>query len=199
MNSLKARWIAFAIGVVATLGIPVSAIWSHYQTLEKGEVVKFRLRPVDPYDPFRGRYVALRLQNDRVPAADSENQSIEHRGNAYLSFSTDADGFAQPIELHKTRPSGTSFLKVHNVRDVGENEYTYQLPFERYYLNEEDAQLAEDIARESLRVQRLASESEKLPSYLVLRVLKGNAAIETLMIDDIPVEERIRQERDKDD
>ncbi len=197
MNSLKLRWIAFAIGVVATLGIPVSAIWSHYQTLATGEVVKFRLAPVDPYDPFRGRYVALRLENNRVPAAEPDSLADSRRGSAYLSFDTDENGFALPIALHQEPPAGAHYLKVYNVWEAIPGEFSYQLPFDRYYLNEKDASLAEDIARDSLRARRDETEPEQLPSYLVLRVLQGNAAIEALMIDDVPVEQRVREEQAK--
>lgn len=197
MNTLKFRWLAFVIGTLTTLGIPVSAIWIHYQTLSHGEVVKVRLMPIDPYDPFRGRYVALQLENERVPAAAPESFADQRHRSGYLSYRTDEDGFLQAIEIYENRPTETPYLEVYDIWEIGENEYTYQLPFDRYYLNEKDAQLAEDIARESLRVQQIAAESEKLPSYLILRVRRGNAAIENLMIDELPVQQRIREERKK--
>lgn len=198
MNTLKVRWIAFVIGAIATLGIPVSAIWSHYQTLAHGDVVKFRLAPVDPYDPFRGRYVALRLENNRVPAAKPDELDTLAGDSAYLSFTLDENDFAQPVALHARPPDSAHYLKVYHIWESRPNEYSYQLPFDRYYLNENDAPLAEQIARDSVRAGvDDDGEADELPSHLVLRIRNGDAAIVTLMIDNKPVEERIREERAK--
>lgn len=45
---------------ILQLAVPGYFVFRHYNTLYTGESYKFEVAPYDPYDPFRGRYVALR-------------------------------------------------------------------------------------------------------------------------------------------
>ena len=57
---------SLTIGIFVTVAflqllIPIQMITSRERILDKGTLYKFRTRPVDPYDAFRGKYVALSI------------------------------------------------------------------------------------------------------------------------------------------
>ena len=49
------------------IAVPVYMIVNREKTLVLGKQFKFHTVPVDPYDAFRGRYVALAVQQDSAP------------------------------------------------------------------------------------------------------------------------------------
>lgn len=53
----------FIVVCVAQLLAPVSMIYTHETTLASGKMFKFKTAPVDPADVFRGKYVALRFED----------------------------------------------------------------------------------------------------------------------------------------
>ncbi len=60
---MKNKILIAAFFCVALLQIytPVSMIIARESTLKEGVLFRFKTAPVDPYDAFRGRYVALRV------------------------------------------------------------------------------------------------------------------------------------------
>jgi uncharacterized membrane-anchored protein len=62
------------IVVLAALLVAVPLVlvgWNEWRK-RSGEHVLIRVEPVDPYDPFRGEYVALSYRISRVPHPDSD-------------------------------------------------------------------------------------------------------------------------------
>lgn len=108
---------------VAQLLLPGYLVYRHYSTLSQGESFKFEVAPYDPYDPFRGRYVALRTT---LPLYDGDGD--------YLLLSKDAQGYAQ-IDGWATRPPE-------------DGAYMKNPELERYYMNEQLAPEAERLQRE---------------------------------------------------
>jgi len=193
MFSLKSRWILFTIGSLIAISIPVSTIWKHSKILTEGETVKIKLEPIDPYDPFRGRYVRLDFDLGRATWDTVRDVEAPHRvAKAYLSYELDSAGFAKAKTLHETPPSDTPYLIVQDVRYHSfRDTWRFDLPFDRYYLNEKDAPLAEEIARETLQ----ARDSQREDSYIVIRTLDGNAAIDSLYLGQVKIEDRLKQVR----
>jgi uncharacterized membrane-anchored protein len=102
------------------LTVPGYLVFSHYRTLKTGEAFDFIVRPFDPYDPFRGRYVALRAE-ERVTSRDGE----------YVSLTRNAEGYAAVAGFHKNKPR--------------EGAYVRNLDLSRYYMNERMAPEAERL------------------------------------------------------
>ncbi|HUR30287.1 MAG TPA: GDYXXLXY domain-containing protein, partial [Saprospiraceae bacterium] len=67
--------IAFAIMVLVQLYVPASMIMESEKVLKEGKEFKFKTAPVDPTDPFRGKYVELNFDaiNFRGPIRDTFN------------------------------------------------------------------------------------------------------------------------------
>lgn len=51
----------FTLSLIAILWYPVNKIIK-FETSQDYTVVKFKVKPMDPYDPMRGRYVWLNLE-----------------------------------------------------------------------------------------------------------------------------------------
>ena len=195
MLPINVRWILLLLGAALSLGAPVSTIWKHHAVMTRGVPVKFSLAPIDPYDPFRGRYVWLNFDLNAAPWADGEAPE-EQTLAAYLSFERDENGFPSQATLHTQEPESGLYLQVDAAFRNHSGEWRFTLPFDRYYLNEADAPQAERIARDDVgrRFQdgRLPERNPE-DSYLVVRVLDGATAVEALYVGGKTIEQRLAE------
>jgi len=182
-----ARWLIslFALVVVAQIAGPASLIAKHELTLRHGTRWKFRTAPVDPYDAFRGRYVALGFSENKVPIAPGAK--IEADMDAYAVLGTDTNGFARLDMLRKSPSSDKPFLKVH-VTWADRGQASVELPFNRFFMEEHRAPAAEQAYQQSNR--RDAAK----PTYVVVRVRNGVGVIENLFIADKPISDYLREQ-----
>ncbi len=70
-------------------------------------------------------------------------------------------------------------------------EVRLRLPFDRFYMNEEDASAAETAYRRH-------SNRKKRDAYVAVRVLNGFAILEDLLVGGVPINEFLTQEIPKD-
>jgi uncharacterized membrane-anchored protein len=175
-----ARLVVLALACLAQLGLVVTSIADYEVTLAKGEPLRFALAPVDPADPFRGRYVALRFELEQL--ALPIPPGARWGGHAYLVLGTGEDGFAEARALQAAPPPDGPYLRVevfghyapsasggspHEITRVG-------LPFDRYYTEESKA----------ARIERLyAARPDPARTYAVVRVRGGRGVIESLVVD----------------
>lgn len=117
---------ALVIVIIIQLFAPVYMIIGKYDVLKNGEEFKFRVYAVDPYDAFRGRYVAL---NARQEARDDGKYGV---------IRVDADGFASVAYVTEEKPSSVPYVK-----SVG--RHGFALPIDRYYMEEKLAPRAERL------------------------------------------------------
>lgn len=164
--------------VCAQLAVPSMIIAEQENILKKGEAVVFKTAPVDPYDIFRGRYVALRFDEDSVEVRD--DKLFREGQDVYLVYENDNQGYAKIVEARPYKPMHQRFIKS-KCSYVSDNTLHYNLPFDRYYMNEDKAYRAEQIYRENAR-------DEDLNGYIVVRVLNGKALIEAFYVDDKLIE-----------
>ena len=64
MDKKKILLVLFILVAIVQISFSASMIINREITLKSGKQFKFRTAPVDPYDAFRGRYVALTLEED---------------------------------------------------------------------------------------------------------------------------------------
>lgn len=173
------------LAVFAQLAVPAWMIAERERVLRHGEVFKFRTAPVDPYDAFRGRYVALRFEESSVPAMPG----LEIVGGMRLcvAVTNGADGFARYGAATREPPATGAWIRVkawYSTRD----RIQLQPPTDRFYMNEDDAPDAEAAYRDSSRVSNRTA-------YAQMRVLGGNAAIEDLYVGGTSIREFVRARR----
>lgn len=173
-------FICLALTQIVT---PLSMIAKRESVLKNGAQFKFVTAPVDPYDAFRGRYVALRFKEDSVPAV---KELRLNRGQAvYALIETDDQGFARLVAATVNRPYGNSYIQA-KVQYVMRGKVYLDLPINRYYMEEQAAKGAERIYFDRNR----RGEQD---AYVVVRIKDGLAVIEDLFVGGQRIEDAVKE------
>ena len=195
--------LLIALGV-AQLSAAALSIVRYETTLAWGTLYKVKAAPVDPADPFRGRYVAIRPavplgspspETERA-LEDAYTSSGRHR-NAYVVLGSDLDGFAKVDAIVANPPRSDDYLafsqtdlRVTPARVDARGtvvERAIVLPFDRYYMSESAAPAAEERYREAMR------RNDETEAWITVRVRNGRGVVEGLYIDGVPIEVAARQ------
>lgn len=169
---------------LAQLAVPASMIARRELTLQYGRQYRFQTAPVDPSDPFRGRYVALHLQADTAPTLPGIPLTPGQR--VYAILTEDAAGFAAIASLSLVPPGGDTYFQT-SVNSVSSDRVYVALPFDRYYTDEHLAPAAE-------RAYWQHSRRQTHEAYITVRVRKGLAVLEELYIAGKPLGEFLQHE-----
>jgi uncharacterized membrane-anchored protein len=173
--------MVFVLVGLAQLAVPASLIWKREQTLRRGSVWKFRTAPVDPVDAFRGRYVALEFEAEGQEISPPPNAGYDQ--TVFVTTRQNAEGFAEIDQVLLSRPPGDDFIEAQL------KGKTVSLPFDKYWVTERDAPAAE-------AAYRAQSRREKRNAFVTVRVFRGDAALEQLYLDGLPLGEYLRANSD---
>lgn len=166
------------------LAVPASMIFGREMTLKYGEPFRFRTAPVDPYDPFRGRFVVLNLEGASVPKP--QDRILEYGQKVLVRLAVDEEGFAYCSEIVSEETARGTYLSA-QVLSWDNQRVRLQLPFDRYYANEK-------LAPEIERAYFSRSRPEQRGAYIQVRVRRGQGVLEELYIDDLPVLDYLRRQ-----
>ncbi|MEJ2005855.1 MAG: GDYXXLXY domain-containing protein [Cyclobacteriaceae bacterium] len=173
----RTRLILFGLVAFAQLFVAGKMIFDRQQILNEGSVYKFLMEPVDPNDPFRGKFLILGFESDYVDVMDSV-KTFDRGMTCNVLLGTDENGFAQLLEISEEAP-GSEYLqlKVQQVNNIAGNgrRVFFEMPFDRYYINEQNAEAAEKVLREEL------NDNMDKP-YAVVRIRDGRAVLEDLVL-----------------
>lgn len=147
--------IALLLCFIAQWFVPVQMILAKEKVATKGTVHKLRVAPIDPYDPFRGRYLVLNFSDDEISIEDDSLFSSQWE-DAYISLVKDSLGFSVPANASRVKPGGSDHLKCQVRLKYGSNELRISYPLNRFYLNEELAPSAETVYNQEVRNEREA-------------------------------------------
>ncbi|MBS4025252.1 MAG: GDYXXLXY domain-containing protein [Clostridia bacterium] len=163
--------------------MPVRMIVQRETVLATGQQFKLVTVPVDPYDAFRGRYVALRFQEEFAPTDNNFMASYNQKVYAHIVEGT--DGFAKFSTVTLQPPENASYLTV-QFQYVDYNEgraiARFILPFDRFYMEEK---LAPEAEAAYLKYSQQGANS----AYVTVRVKNGLGVLEELYLDGKPVTE----------
>ena len=185
MNKASRIFLIFAVVVfVLQWLVPATMIIGHEMVLEKGEEIKIRCQPIDPVDPFRGRYVSIRLDlalpdNFEQPADTHKQQHV------FARLRLDEQGFAVVDEVLTDEPSTDLYV----TGQVQGWRKTFAIGLDRYYMNERLAPEAERLVRSGIR------EDSKV--WASVKIFKGRAVLSGLYVDGIAIEELARERLDQ--
>ncbi|MGC3943988.1 MAG: GDYXXLXY domain-containing protein [Chryseolinea sp.] len=143
--------------------------------------LKFRTQPIDPSDPFRGKYITLNFIADY--GYDTAQWSSGE--NVDVVFGTDSAGFAVARELTRSEPEGP-YLKTTIYYVESDSIVHFNLPFDRFYMEESKALPAEQYYNESTR------DSSSV-CYGEVRIGRGNAVITDVFINDRSIVELVKE------
>lgn len=184
MQSKTILSVFFVLMILVQWFVPSKMILDREDTLRNGEEYLFKCQPIDPNDPFRGKYITLRFSESNTSIPDSA--FYENNQNIYLDFEKDEEGFATIASIKSENSSDIENSLLVNVDlisgDIGaSNRLLYvDYPFTRFYMEESKAQPAEDLYR---KIVRDTSQT----TYAVVMIKDGVGVIKDVMINGVPI------------
>ncbi|RZJ70691.1 GDYXXLXY domain-containing protein [Flavobacterium sp.] len=172
------KWfIALAIAFVAQLFVPAQMIFERESIIDEGTAFKFKTAPIDPSDPFRGKYVYLNFELDEIHRPDSKKWADQTQ--AYVVLGEDENGFAKAIGLSASAEKNS--VKARIIANNYDDQIRIILPFDHFYMDEFKAPAAEKAYTRATIVQALPESSSVC--YAVVSVKDGEAVVTDVMID----------------
>ena len=190
MSKHKYRLIAFGVLALVQVAIPLVMIGNYEEVLSTGNLHKFRTAPIDPYDPFRGRYVSLRF--DATTYCTRDPVEWESDQALFARIGQDSLGYATIIEVLDYMPAGEEDwlgVKLSYVYHDGPDNTCLQvtLPFDRFYMEEYKAPAAEDVYFE-------ANTGDSLTVWAAVKINKGKGVIEDVFVNELPIATWVEQQ-----
>lgn len=173
----------FLFVVIAQLFVPSQMIYNQEDILNTGKIVKFQCEPIDPSDPFRGKYITLRFKESAIKVKNlkewNSNETI------FAKIESSKDGFAKIKSISRTEPTENSTylkLKINYITEYDGTKIHLDFPFNRFYMNENKAKNAEIAYAESTK------DTTKI-AYALVATKNGEAVIKDVLIDNISIKE----------
>lgn len=152
--------------------------------LRNGQQLKFMAAPVDPYDAFRGRYVSIGFKNSNVSTTTGE--VYKSGQTVYVLLEQDDQGFSSFSCVTTKQPESGIYFKTKVRYTSSNNTVSVEIPFNRYYMEEKLAPLAETAYRKN-------SNAKDSKVYITVRILAGSTVLERLYIGDKTVEDFLKE------
>jgi len=186
MSKKKLIIVVFILVAMVQLYVPAKMILDREDVLATGKEFKFKMEPIDPNDPFRGKYITLRYKEDRIQL---QSENVWQRNEAvYVLLSTDKDGYATIRSVSKVKPAGNlDFVKakVDFFTNDDNKNLIIEYPFDRFYMEESKAPAAEKVYNESLR-------DTTQVAYALVNIKKGDAVLKDVLINGISLQEIVK-------
>jgi len=181
---------AFVLMVLVQLYVPGRMIFQKEQVIMDGKEFRFRTAPIDPNDPFRGKYITLSFNANEVKVQDSVDWYTGDPVFVYLT--TDSAGYAfiqsvtkdQPFELDDYVNATVDYVIADTVSTV-----FISYPFDRFYMEESKAPAAEQIYNE-------AAVDTNQVAYAVVMIKSGEAVVRDVMIDGVSILDLIKKQQE---
>jgi len=180
--------ILIALFSLIQLGALGKKIYALEDTLATGELHLFKAAPIDPYDPFRGRYVALSQENLNLEVGDG--QVLRRGDRVWVKVVKGEDGYSKFAGLTDEEERASKVQA--RVRYSNNSTITIEPPFSRFYMNDKKAPEAE-------RAYRTRARTEERDAYIAVRLKGGIGVIEDLYIDGKEIDEYLRDEKADND
>ena len=179
---------AFIIMALLQLYVPAKMISGKENVLAEGNEFMFKTAPIDPSDPFRGKYIVLSFEENTAQVANAEDWNSGDP--VYVSLTKNEEGFAKILTISKDEPLETPDYVKANIQYTVSDSISHimvEYPFDRYYMEESKAPQAEIAYNESAR------DSTQI-TYALVSVKNGDAVLQGVFINGVPIREIILSE-----
>lgn len=186
MNNKKTLLlVSLIILALVQLYVPGSMIYEREVILKEGTEYKFKTAPIDPNDPFRGKYINLRFEQNSIKVADANNWKRSE--DIFTILSIDSLGFAYPKSISKVEPNDGEIYIASQVNFIQKksNELFIDYPFDRFYMDEFKAYEAGQTYRKS-------QEDQDKTTYALVSIKDGNAVLKDVLIDGVSIREIVK-------
>lgn len=191
--NMKKKILVFSAAFIIVLAIPLYFIMKNESLLASGkeDIYKFHLRPCEPHDFMRGKYITLIYNRNEIQPHDT-SYDFKQNDVVYVTVERDEEGYAHFKEAYCEVPQGKNYFvtrvgKVNTGRRRLGGTIGIIIPFDRYYVNEDYAQQAEDVYREK------ATQS----MYAEVVIKNGDHVLKEVYVNDIPLPEYLRETREE--
>jgi len=172
------------------LFVPAKMIFDKEAVIASGTAYKFKTRPIDPNDPFRGKYITL---NYDINSVKTDDTLWRRDDQAHVYLTKDANGFAEALRVTREKQDITNDFIIAKVSWYNKHsrEVNIELPFNRYYMEESKAYDAELAVRNAQR--------DSLPhnTYALVHVKNGSAVLSDVLIDNISIKDYVQNQASK--
>lgn len=162
-------------------------IFDREDVLATGKEFKFRTQPIDPNDPFRGKFVSLQFSENSILI---QNQ-IDWLNNetVFVLLTISNDGFAKIQSVSKIKPLETvDFVKA-KVDYIQNSDSTWlfiEYPFTRFYMEESKAPMAEIVYNETVL-------DTNISTYGLVSIKDGEAVLKDVLINETSIQEIVKK------
>ena len=187
--------IVFAIFILVSLVqlfVPAKMIIDREDVLATGKEFKFRTQPIDPNDPFRGKFVSLQFSENSILIQNPNNWLSNE--TVFVLLTANEDGFAKIESVSKIKPAETlDFVKarVDYVQNSDSTILYIEYPFTRFYMEESKAPMAELVYNETV------SDTNNI-TYGLVSIKDGEAVLKDVLINEIPIQEIVKKRNNSD-
>lgn len=157
----------FVLLAIVQLIVPAKMIWDQEQVLTSGKVYKFKTQPIDPTDPFRGKYIVL---NYEINSFNTSHKEYTYDDKIYVYITENEEGFAEVHTISKELLSIDLDYIITKVISSYDGKVNFELPFNRFYMEESKAPKAE-------RVYNEANRNDGLKDVYALVYIKESVAV----------------------
>lgn len=187
MNTKNRVLIVFILVSLVQLFIPAKMIFDREDVLATGKEFKFRTQPIDPNDPFRGKFVSLQFSENSMLI---QNQ-IDWLNNetVFVLLTISKDGFAKIKSVSKIKPLDTvDFVKakVDFIQNSDSTRLFIEYPFTRFYMEESKAPMAEIVYNETVL-------DTNIITYGLVSIKDGVAVLKDVLINETSIQEIVKK------
>src|SRR5918993_1979777 len=171
--------ILFALVVILQVYVPASMVFQNERVYLSGTTFKMQLAPIDPEDPFRGKYIILSFRENT--GSISKQSNIQPGNTVYVVMKPGKNEFLkiESITPEFKKVDAPAVCIAAHVRSVietnGDPMIELDYPFSRFYMEESKA------AETEQRYLRAAADTNSL-SYASIKVYNGNVVVKDIYI-----------------
>ena len=180
MKPNRNQKIIFFVAIAALIALPLYFIMRSENMLsEKENIYRFRpTRLIDPGDVLRGDYLVI----DFPRFVEYNGDGKAGRGaETYVVVERDSAGYAQFKYATDEKPATSNYFttKIQGNRTRGERVWI-DVPFEKYFLNEDNAKLAEKLYEIEIR-------DPETNMFIEVAIADGESLLKDIYVDSIPL------------
>ncbi len=114
-------------------------------TLQTGNEILLKTKPIDPRDLFRGDYVILNYDISTVSTNDFDIKSsdFEEEDNIYISLNIDDEKVGTIKNIHKKKPNDEMFFIKGTVKKIYNTSLSVEYGIESYFVPEGEGKVIE--------------------------------------------------------
>jgi len=176
------------------IGVPVSTIVKKNYVLKNGVEVKFEVRPIDPYDAFRGKYLTIKVDNYiKLEKKMFDKRQYIKNQEVYVSIIKKENGFFKFNKILTEKPETTDLYlktKIDYIFKYSKKDFVdirIEIPFNRFYINE-------DYAKAGEKLYKKYSSGKPEDAYIIVRLKGGDSVLDKLYFKNIEANKYIKSE-----